>query len=61
MKPFSLPDVVYKEKLTNMADTEKYFKNTVSLPIFVNLNYQDQKKIINTIKRYFKLFMKKTM
>ena len=34
---------VYEEKLTNMADTEKYFKNTVSIPIFVNLNYQDQK------------------
>ena len=52
---------VYEEKLTNMADTEKYFKNTVSIPIFVNLNYQDQKKIIDTIKKYFKLFMKKTM
>ena len=52
---------VYKEKVTNLADTEKYFKNTVSIPIFVNLYHQDQKKIINTIKDYFKLFTKKTI
>lgn len=44
----------YKEKLLIFRNTEKYFNNTVSLPIFVNLKNSDQQKIIKTIKNYFK-------
>jgi len=45
---------IYKGKLNNFYGSEKYFKNSVSIPIFVNLNNKDQKKIINVIKNYFK-------
>lgn len=45
---------VYKENAKNFPGSEKYFKNTVSIPIFVNLNTKNQNKIINIIKNYFK-------
>jgi dTDP-4-amino-4,6-dideoxygalactose transaminase len=45
---------IYKGKLNNFYGSEKYFKNSISIPIFVNLNNKDQKKIINVIKNYFK-------
>ena len=45
---------VYKENAKNFQGSEKYFKNTVSIPIFVNLNTKNQNKIINIIKNYFK-------
>ena len=45
---------VYKENAKNFPGSEKYFKNTVSIPIFVNLNTKTQNKIINIIKNYFK-------
>ena len=45
---------IYKEKKYNYLGTNKYFKNTISIPIFVNLKIQQQNKIIKTIKNYFK-------
>jgi dTDP-4-amino-4,6-dideoxygalactose transaminase len=45
---------VYKESPNNFLGAEKFFKNTISLPIFVNLDSAKQKKIILTIKKYFK-------
>ena len=47
---------IYKGKSNNFYGSEKYFKNSVSIPIFVNLNNKDQKKIINVIKNYFKKY-----
>ena len=45
---------VYKERLNKFLGAEKFFKNTISLPIFVNLNISKQKRIITIIKKYFK-------
>jgi dTDP-4-amino-4,6-dideoxygalactose transaminase len=45
---------VYNEKKKSLIGTEKYFKNSISIPIFVNLNYRDQNKVIKVIKNYFK-------
>jgi dTDP-4-amino-4,6-dideoxygalactose transaminase len=50
---------IYKFKLFNnklnlnhYKGAEFYYKNTISLPIFYNLNISSQKKIINKIKFY---------
>jgi dTDP-4-amino-4,6-dideoxygalactose transaminase len=45
---------IYKEKKIELEGTEKYFKNSISIPMFVNLKKEEQKKIIYTIKKYFK-------
>ncbi len=45
---------IYEEKDKNFIDSEKYIKNTVSIPIYVNLKIKDQNRIIKTIKNYFK-------
>lgn len=37
----------------NFPDSEKYFKNSVSIPIFVSLNNKNQNKVIKTIQNYF--------
>ena len=44
----------YREKVSNFPGSEKYFKNSVSIPIYVNLSNKDQNKIIKVIKNYFK-------
>lgn len=44
---------VYKELINNFSGAEKFFKNTISLPIFVGLNKKKLHKIIQAIKRYF--------
>ncbi len=43
---------VYNESTIKYFGSEKFFKKTVSLPIFVNLNLKKQKQIITTIKKY---------
>ena len=43
---------VCKENKSNFSGSEKYYKNTVSIPIFVNLNFKDQNKVIKKIKKY---------
>jgi dTDP-4-amino-4,6-dideoxygalactose transaminase len=45
---------VYTEKSSNFNESENYFNNSVSIPIFVNLKNKDQNKIIKIIKNYFK-------
>ncbi|OUX36078.1 MAG: hypothetical protein CBE33_06765 [Candidatus Pelagibacter sp. TMED273] len=45
---------VFKRKSARFPGTEKYFNNSVSLPIFVNLSNINQDKIIKIIKDYFK-------
>lgn len=44
---------IFNKKSLRYSGTERYFKNAVSIPIFVNLNTQDQNKIIKIIKNYF--------
>ena len=46
---------VYRKNHNYFPGAEKFFSNTVSLPIFVNLNLKKQKKVITTIKKYFSL------
>jgi len=45
---------IYKEKKIKLEGAEKYFKNSISIPMFVNLKKEEQKKIIYTIKKYVK-------
>ena len=45
---------VYNEKLNTFYNSEKYFNNSVSIPIHLELNKKKQRKVINTIKSYFK-------
>lgn len=45
---------VYTEKDSNFSGSEKYYQNSISIPLFVNLNDKDQHKIVKTIKSYFK-------
>ena len=46
----------YGEKKINLKGVESYYKNTVSLPIYVDLNPQDQNKVIKIIKNFFKKY-----
>jgi len=43
---------VYEENDFNFPGSEKYYKNSVSIPIFVNLKSKDQNIIINEIKKF---------
>lgn len=45
---------VYPKKKTYFSGSEKYYQNSISIPLFVNLNNKEQYKIIETIKSYFK-------
>ena len=45
---------IFSEKKINLSGAEDYFKNSVSIPIFVNLTVKEQNKIIKTIKNYFR-------
>ena len=47
---------IYKEKRTKFYGAEKYYANSVSIPIYVDLNMSKQIKVIRTIKKYFKNF-----
>jgi dTDP-4-amino-4,6-dideoxygalactose transaminase len=44
---------IYKEKQKFFSGAEKFFRNTISIPIYVDLDKSKQMKIINTIKNYF--------
>ena len=46
---------IYKENEYHFPGSEEYFKDSVSIPIFVNLGSKDQNKIIKVIKNYVKL------
>ena len=45
---------IYNKKKSHFPESEKYFNNSLSIPIFVNLNDKDQNKIIKVIKNFFK-------
>ena len=45
---------IYKGKSIGFSGAEKYFNNSISLPIFVNLSNINQNKVIKIIKDYFK-------
>lgn len=44
---------IYKEKLTNFFRTNKYFKKSISIPVYLSLNAINQNKTIHTNKNYF--------
>ena len=44
---------VYEENIKNFKGAEKFFRNTLSLPIYVNLSDQDQNKVVKYLKKYF--------
>tara|TARA_Y100000816_G_scaffold289706_1_gene276709 strand:+ start:290 stop:1432 length:1143 start_codon:yes stop_codon:yes gene_type:complete len=44
---------VFKERKIKLIGSEKYYKKSISIPIFVSLKEKEQKKIIKTIKNYF--------
>lgn len=48
----------YKGKIFNYPNSEKYYNNTISIPIHVALTYTEQIKIIKTIKKYLKKYNK---
>lgn len=45
---------IYNEKKINLTGAEKFYKQTVSIPIYVGLSVSDQNRVINIIKNYFK-------
>ena len=45
---------IFKEKKLKFKGAEEYFKQTISIPIFVDLKKNIQNKIVNTIKKYLK-------
>ena len=44
---------IYKKTNNQFSGSEKYFKNSISIPIYVNLTDKEQRKIIKIIKKYF--------
>ena len=44
---------VFSEKKIKLFGSEQYFKNSISIPIFVNLNNNDQRRVVKVIKNYF--------
>lgn len=44
---------VYKENQIKFNGAEKYFKNSISIPIFVGLKIKEQTKIIKIIRKFF--------
>ena len=40
----------------NLKQTEKYFDSAISLPIFYDLKFNQQKYIVNLIKKFFKIY-----
>jgi dTDP-4-amino-4,6-dideoxygalactose transaminase len=44
---------IYKGKRIKLNGSEKYYRNVLSIPIFVSLKSIEQKRIINIIKKYF--------
>lgn len=51
---------IFKNRKQIFHGANEYYKKTLSLPIFVNLNIKLQKIIIKLIKNYVKLNLKKT-
>ncbi len=45
---------VFKKKNVSLTGSKKYYNNSISLPIYVNLSKKKQDKIIKIIKNYLK-------
>ena len=45
---------IYDEKSIVFPGSEKYFNNSISIPIFTNLSNKNQNKVIKIIKDYLK-------
>lgn len=45
---------VYNEKMKFFSGSEKFFKNSISIPIYVGLDKKKQKKVIKIIKNYLR-------
>ena len=45
---------IYTEKQKNFKGAEKFYNNSVSIPMHVNLSNEDQNKVIKAIKDYLK-------
>lgn len=44
---------IYKKKKNSFPGSERYFANTISIPIFVDLDTKNQKRVIRVIKKFF--------
>ncbi len=44
---------IYNEKVNYFPGAENFFKNSISIPIFVELKKKQQQKVIISIKKYF--------
>ncbi len=44
---------IYKKKYSSYKGSEKYYQNSISIPIYVGLNQSKQDKVIKIIKSYF--------
>ena len=45
---------IFEDKSYKLSASERYYKNSVSLPIYVGLNKKKHDKVIRIIKNYFK-------
>jgi len=45
---------IFEDKSYKLSASERYYKTSVSLPIYVGLNKKKHDKVIRTIKNYFK-------
>ena len=45
---------VFNRRFKNFSGSETYFNRSISIPIYVNLNNKNQKKVIKVIKNYLK-------
>ena len=44
---------IYGKNVNHFPGSENFFKNSISIPIFVELNEKQQVKVIKSIKKYF--------
>ena len=47
-------NLVFIMKKNNFPNSQKYYANSISIPIYVSLKMIDQNRVIKTIKDYFK-------
>ena len=47
---------VYKKTKNKLSGSEKFYKNSVSIPIYPSLKTKEQNNILRVIKDYFKFF-----
>lgn len=47
---------IFKDRKTNLAGSEDYYSDSISIPIYVSLDKTKQEKVVNIIKNYIKIF-----